>query len=68
MRSIRLTLVVIASAFATLSSQPIPQGTGAAGAWQKTQKLKTTAACCMGPRIRMTSTAASSGLGGLLRQ
>jgi LmbE family N-acetylglucosaminyl deacetylase len=48
MRSNRLTLVIIASAFATLSSQPIPQDTGAAGAWQKIQKLKTMASVLHG--------------------
>jgi LmbE family N-acetylglucosaminyl deacetylase len=48
MRSIRLTLVIIAAAFATLSSQPIPPDTGAVGAWQKIQKLKTTASVLHG--------------------
>src|SRR3954468_5055436 len=48
MRSIRLTAVVIATALATLSSQPIPQDTGAAGAWQKIQKLKMTASVLHG--------------------
>ena len=46
MRSIRLTAVIIAStasALVTLASQSIPQDTGAAGAWQKIQKLRTTA-------------------------
>ena len=46
MRSIRLTAVIIAgtaSALVTLASQSIPQDTGAAGAWQKIQKLHTTA-------------------------
>ncbi len=45
MRSIRLTAVIIAStasALVTLASQSIPQDTGAAGAWQKIQKLRTT--------------------------
>ena len=44
-RSIRLTAVIIAStasALVTLASQSIPQDTGAAGAWQKIQKLHTT--------------------------
>ena len=43
MRSIKLTAVIISTALAALSSQPIPQDTGAAGAWQKINKLKTTA-------------------------
>ena len=41
MRSISLTAVII-SALAALASQSIPQDTGAAGAWQKIQKLRTT--------------------------
>ena len=40
--TIRLTAVIIASALVTLASQSIPQDTGAAGAWQKIQKLRTT--------------------------
>src|SRR5262245_12395419 len=43
MRALRLAAVVVVTAFATLSSQTVPQDTGAAGAWQKIQKLKTTA-------------------------
>ena len=48
MRHIRLTAIIICSALATLSSQPITQDTGAAGAWQKINKLKTTASVLHG--------------------
>jgi LmbE family N-acetylglucosaminyl deacetylase len=48
MRPLKLTAVIIATALATLSSQPIPQDTGAAGAWQKINKLKTTASVLHG--------------------
>jgi LmbE family N-acetylglucosaminyl deacetylase len=48
MRLITLMAVIITAALATLSSQPIPQDTGAAGAWQKINKLKTTASVLHG--------------------
>ncbi len=48
MRPLTLTAVLICSALTALSSQPIPQDTGAAGAWQKIQKLKTTASVLHG--------------------
>src|SRR5262245_687424 len=48
MRPFTLTAALIASTLATLSSQPIPQDTGAAGAWEKIQKLKTTASVLHG--------------------
>jgi LmbE family N-acetylglucosaminyl deacetylase len=48
MRRITLTTGIMTAAFVTLSSQPIPQDTGAAGAWQKIQKLKTTASVLHG--------------------
>ena len=35
-------IIVLCTALATLTSQPIPQDTGAAGAWEKIQKLRTT--------------------------
>ncbi len=48
MRFITLPAIIIASALATLSSQPIAQDAGAVGAWQKIQKLKTTASVLHG--------------------
>ena len=48
MRFIRLMAIVVTTAIATLSSQPISQNTGAVGAWQKIQKLKTTASVLHG--------------------
>ena len=48
MRRTTLSAVLIATALATLASQPIPQDTGATGAWQKIQKLKTTASVLHG--------------------
>ena len=49
MRHIRLVpILFICTALATVSSQPIPQDTGAAGAWQKINKLKTTASVLHG--------------------
>ena len=48
MRSLTLTAVLSTAALVALSSQPIPQDTGAAGAWQKIQKLKTTASVLHG--------------------
>src|SRR3954469_9813018 len=42
MRPLTLTAIVLCTAL-TVAPQPIPQDTGAAGAWQKIQKLKTTA-------------------------
>lgn len=48
MQLIRLTAVIIAVAVATISSQPVLHDTGAAGAWQKIQKLKTTASVLHG--------------------
>ncbi len=48
MRLIRLTAVIVCTALVTLSSQTVPQDTGAAGAWQKIQKLKTTASVLHG--------------------
>ncbi len=43
MRPFRSAAILICAALATLSSQPRPQDTGAAGAWQKINKLRTTA-------------------------
>src|SRR6476646_11349000 len=43
MRPIRLTAVIVCTALVTLSSQTVPQDAGAVGAWQKINKLKTTA-------------------------
>jgi LmbE family N-acetylglucosaminyl deacetylase len=40
---LRLTAILLCTALATLSSQSTPPDTGAAGAWQKIQKLRTTA-------------------------
>jgi LmbE family N-acetylglucosaminyl deacetylase len=48
MRLIAPTLVLAFSVFATLGGQPIPQDTGAAGAWQKIQKVRTTASVLHG--------------------
>src|SRR4051812_12454298 len=48
MRFITLPAIIIASALATLSSQPIAQDAGAVGAWQRIQKLKTTASVLHG--------------------
>jgi hypothetical protein len=48
MRAFRLTAVLVCSALATLASQPIAIDTGATGAWQKIQKLKTTASVLHG--------------------
>ncbi len=48
MRLIVLTVVLVSGVFAILSSQPIPQDTGAAGAWQKIQKVRTTASVLHG--------------------
>jgi LmbE family N-acetylglucosaminyl deacetylase len=48
MRSIKLMAIVTATALVTLSSQPIPQDTGAVGAWQKINKLRTTASVLHG--------------------
>src|SRR5437773_12206075 len=48
MRPLRLTAIVLCTALVTLSSQSIPQDSGAAGAWQKIQKLKTTASVLHG--------------------
>ncbi len=48
MRPFTLTAVLVAAALVTLSSQPTTQDTGAAGAWQKIQKLKTTASVLHG--------------------
>jgi LmbE family N-acetylglucosaminyl deacetylase len=48
MRLARLTAILICGALATLLSQPVPQDTGAAGTWQKIQKLKTTASVLHG--------------------
>jgi len=48
MRPSTLTAVIVTAALAVLPSQPIPQDTGAAGAWQKLQKLKTTASVLHG--------------------
>jgi len=48
MRSIKLMAIVTVTALVTLSSQPIPQDTGAVGAWQKINKLKTTASVLHG--------------------
>ena len=42
------TLVLALGLCASLSSQPIPQDTGAAGAWQKLQKVRTTASVLHG--------------------
>ncbi len=44
----RLTAILICTALATLSSQPIQLDAGTAGAWQKIQKLKTTASVLHG--------------------
>ena len=46
--TIRLTAVIVCTALVTLSSQSIPQDTGAAGAWQKIQKVRTTASVLHG--------------------
>src|SRR5262245_43669467 len=48
MRPLKLTAVITCSALATLSSQPMPRDSSAAGAWQKIQKLKTTASVLHG--------------------
>jgi LmbE family N-acetylglucosaminyl deacetylase len=48
MRLSTLTAVVVTAALAVPSSQSIFQDTGAAGAWQKIQKLKTTASVLHG--------------------
>jgi LmbE family N-acetylglucosaminyl deacetylase len=48
MRLIVPTLVVAFGLFGRLSSQPIPQDTGAIGAWQKIQKVRTTASVLHG--------------------
>ena len=48
MRALTLTTVIIAAALAAVSSQSMPQDTGAAGAWQKINKLKTTASVLHG--------------------
>jgi LmbE family N-acetylglucosaminyl deacetylase len=48
MRPIRLTAVIVCTALVTLSSQTVPQDAGAVGAWQKIQKLKTTASVLHG--------------------
>src|SRR6476646_5730317 len=48
MRLITLTTAVVSIGIATLLSQPIPQATGATGAWLKIQKLKTTASVLHG--------------------
>lgn len=48
MRLSTLTAVIVIAALAVLPSQSIPQDTGAAGAWQKIQKLKTTASVLHG--------------------
>ena len=48
MRPFTLTAVLIAAALVSLSSEPTLQDTGAAGAWQKIQKLKTTASVLHG--------------------
>ena len=48
MRRTLLSTILIATALATLSSQPISLDTGAAGAWQKINKLKTTASVLHG--------------------
>jgi LmbE family N-acetylglucosaminyl deacetylase len=48
MRLIGPTVVLACGVLATVSSQPIPQDTGAAGAWQKIQKVRTTASVLHG--------------------
>jgi len=48
MRPIRLTAVIVCTALVTLSSQTVPQDSGAVGAWQNIQKLKTTASVLHG--------------------
>jgi len=48
MRVTVLTAGVVATAFAALSSQSIPQDTGATGVWQKINKLRTTASVLHG--------------------
>src|SRR4029453_11028408 len=48
MRHIKLTAILIFTTFTTLLSQQIPQDTGAAGAWQKINKLRTTASVLHG--------------------
>jgi len=48
MRYLRPTALLLCPALAMLSSQPIPQDSGAAGAWQKINKLKTTASVLHG--------------------
>jgi len=48
MRPLTLTAVVLCAALAALSSQPIPPGTGAAGAWQKIQNSRPPRAYCTG--------------------
>ena len=48
MRRTTLSAVLLAIALATLAFQPIPQDTGAISAWQKIQKLKTTASVLHG--------------------
>src|ERR1041385_4723550 len=48
MRLTKLTAALIAAAIATVLTQSIPQDTGAVGAWQKIQKLRTTASVLHG--------------------
>jgi LmbE family N-acetylglucosaminyl deacetylase len=48
MRLIISTTIVVAAGLATLSSQPVVYDVGAAGAWQKINKLRTTASVLHG--------------------